>query len=157
MPTQLGRLCGAVMVFTAMTAPVLRAQDGTGGGAGGGAITLTVARLELGASATGSLLKLVSGVLSDRTRAMKSWVVAGYALAAISRPLFALARSWPVVLVRWWVVGRALQPPPSLVPPKGAVRPLSPIPNRTLKRQFQSPRTHRHQALFRLVPYSPTR
>lgn len=59
MPTQLGRLCGAVMVFTAMTAPVLRAQDGTGGGAGGGAITLTVARLELGASATGSLLKPV--------------------------------------------------------------------------------------------------
>ena len=50
------------------------------------------------AEATSSLLKLFSGVLTDRTRGAKSWVVGGYALAAVSRPLMAFAASWPAVL-----------------------------------------------------------
>jgi MFS family permease len=50
------------------------------------------------AEATGSLLKLFAGVLSDRTRNTKYWVVGGYSLAALGRPLLALAGSWPVVL-----------------------------------------------------------
>ncbi len=51
------------------------------------------------AEATGSLLKLFGGVISDRTRTTKRWVVGGYAVAAVLRPLFAVAGSWPVVLV----------------------------------------------------------
>lgn len=51
------------------------------------------------AEATGSLLKLFFGVLSDRTRSTKPWVVAGYSLAVLARPLIALASSWPVVLL----------------------------------------------------------
>lgn len=50
------------------------------------------------AEATGSLLKLFAGVLADKTRTTKYWVVGGYSLAALGRPLLALAGSWPVVL-----------------------------------------------------------
>jgi len=51
------------------------------------------------AEATGSLLKLFSGVMADRMRSTKAWVVGGYSVAALGRPLLALAGSWPVVLV----------------------------------------------------------
>jgi MFS family permease len=50
------------------------------------------------AEATASLLKLFSGVIVDRTRRAKPWVVAGYALAGISRPLIALVTAWPGLL-----------------------------------------------------------
>lgn len=51
------------------------------------------------AEASGSLLKLFAGVLADKMHSTKSWVVGGYSLAALGRPLLALAGSWPVVLV----------------------------------------------------------
>lgn len=51
------------------------------------------------AEATASLLKLFSGVVVDRTRHAKPWVIAGYALAAFGRPLIAFVSSWPMLLV----------------------------------------------------------
>lgn len=51
------------------------------------------------AEATASLLKLFSGVLMDQRGHAKGWVAGGYGLAALSRPLFYLASSWPMVLV----------------------------------------------------------
>ena len=51
------------------------------------------------AEASASLLKLVSGVLSDRWGHTKPWIVAGYGLAGVARPLIALASSWPGVLL----------------------------------------------------------
>ena len=51
------------------------------------------------AEATASLLKLVSGVLSDRWGHTKPWIVAGYGTAGLARPLIALASNWPGVLV----------------------------------------------------------
>jgi MFS family permease len=51
------------------------------------------------AEAGGSLLKLFFGVLADKLRSTKPWVVGGYSLAALGRPLLALATSWPMVLV----------------------------------------------------------
>jgi MFS family permease len=51
------------------------------------------------AEATGSLLKLFSGVVADKTRSAKPWIVGGYSLAALGRPLLAFAGSWPVVLI----------------------------------------------------------
>jgi len=51
------------------------------------------------AEATASLLKLVSGALSDRSRRRCPWIVGGYGLAGLSRPLIALAGSWPLVLL----------------------------------------------------------
>jgi MFS family permease len=50
------------------------------------------------AEATASLLKVASGYLSDRIRRRKPLVVAGYTLAAVARPLTALATAWPQVL-----------------------------------------------------------
>ena len=66
------------------------------------------------AEATSSLLKLFSGVLADRTASTKRWVVGGYSLAALARPLLAFAASWPVVLVLRFAdrVGKGLRTSP---------------------------------------------
>lgn len=50
------------------------------------------------ADSTSSLFKLFSGYFSDYTRSRKGWVVWGYVIAALTRPLIALARTWPIVL-----------------------------------------------------------
>lgn len=66
------------------------------------------------AEATGSLLKLFSGVLSDRRRSAKPWVIGGYALAALARPLLALAHSWPLLMALRFAdrVGKGLRSSP---------------------------------------------
>ncbi|BAN35255.1 major facilitator superfamily MFS_1 [Sulfuricella denitrificans skB26] len=66
------------------------------------------------AEATGSLLKLFAGVLADKTRSTKYWVVGGYSLAALGRPFLALAGSWPTVLVLRFAdrVGKGLRSSP---------------------------------------------
>lgn len=51
------------------------------------------------AEATTSLLRLFSGVLVDKTRRSKPWIVTGYFLAGIGRPLVAFVGSWGWVLV----------------------------------------------------------
>jgi len=51
------------------------------------------------AEATSSLFKLVSGVIVNKTRTTKPWIVFGYLLAGIGRPLIAFASSWLGVLV----------------------------------------------------------
>ena len=51
------------------------------------------------AEATANIAKLFSGRLSDRSARRKPWVVGGYGLAALSKPLFPLAASAPAVLV----------------------------------------------------------
>jgi MFS family permease len=50
------------------------------------------------AEATSSIFKLVSGVIVDRTKKSKPWIVIGYSLAGIGRPLIAIANSWLWVL-----------------------------------------------------------
>ena len=50
------------------------------------------------AEATANLAKLFSGRLSDRSLRRKPWVMAGYGLAALSKPLFPLATTAPAVL-----------------------------------------------------------
>ncbi len=51
------------------------------------------------AEATASLLKLFSGYLSDRVKRRKGWIVGGYSLSNIIRPLIAFSTSWIHVLV----------------------------------------------------------
>ena len=51
------------------------------------------------AESTASFLKLYSGYLSDRVRRRKGWIVAGYTISNIIRPLIAFAGSWVQVLV----------------------------------------------------------
>lgn len=55
--------------------------------------------IEGAANATAALMKLVSGYFYDRTQRAKGWLVIGYLLPAISRPLIAIAGSAPVVLL----------------------------------------------------------
>jgi MFS family permease len=51
------------------------------------------------AEATANFAKLFSGRLSDRSLRRKPWVMAGYGLAALSKPLFPLASNAPAVMV----------------------------------------------------------
>jgi MFS family permease len=55
--------------------------------------------IEGAAEAAASLLKLVSGVIVDRTRRRKPWIVLGYGIASFGRPLIALISNWPGLLV----------------------------------------------------------
>ena len=77
------------------------------------------------AEATASLLKLFSGVIVDRTRRAKPWVVAGYALAGFARPLIAFATSWLGVLVLRFAdrVGKGLRTSPRDALLAGSVEP----------------------------------
>lgn len=64
-----------------------------------GASPFAIGLIEGFAESVASLLKLVSGYLSDRFRTRKLPVFMGYSLAAIMRPLLAFVTSWPQVLV----------------------------------------------------------
>ena len=66
------------------------------------------------AEATASLLKLFSGVVVDRTKHSKPWVVVGYALAALGRPLIAFVSHWPLLLLIRFAdrVGKGLRTSP---------------------------------------------
>lgn len=67
-------------------------------------VTLALPAVALGAidgvaEATASFAKLASGRLSDRSRRRKPWILAGYGLAAFSKPLFPLATSGLLVMM----------------------------------------------------------
>src|SRR5215472_2692263 len=64
-----------------------------------GASATTVGLIEGVGEATASISKLFSGWLSDRLGRRKALTVAGYALSALSKPLFALAPDAVFVLV----------------------------------------------------------
>ncbi|HVL79710.1 MAG TPA: MFS transporter, partial [Sphingomicrobium sp.] len=69
-------------------------------------VTLGLPAVAMGAidgvgEATSSFAKLVSGRLSDRSRRRKPWILAGYGLAALSKPLFAIATN-----AGWLMVAR---------------------------------------------------
>jgi MFS family permease len=63
-----------------------------------GAPVAIVGLIEGIAESTASVLKVVSGWLSDKWQKRKPFVVAGYSFSAISKILLSLAFSWPFVL-----------------------------------------------------------
>jgi MFS family permease len=63
-----------------------------------GAPVAIVGMIEGAAEMTASLLKGISGWLSDRAGLRRPFVLVGYALSAIAKPLLALATGWPLVL-----------------------------------------------------------
>ena len=63
-----------------------------------GAPMTAVGLIEGVAEAAASLLKAASGLWSDRCGRRKPFVLWGYGLSALSKPLLALARTWPFVL-----------------------------------------------------------
>src|SRR5512142_1950244 len=60
---------------------------------GAGAVSLGV--IEGVAEAANSVLKVLSGRLSDRWRVRKPIVLAGYSLSSVVRPLIAVVGTWP--------------------------------------------------------------
>jgi MFS family permease len=66
------------------------------------------------AEATASLLKLYSGYLSDRVKKRKGWIVAGYSISNVIRPLIAFSTSWLHVLTLRFFdrVGKGLRTSP---------------------------------------------
>jgi MFS family permease len=63
-----------------------------------GAPLAAVGLIEGLAEATANILKIYSGWWSDRIGKRKPFVIGGYGLSAFSKPLLALASSWPFVL-----------------------------------------------------------
>jgi len=64
-----------------------------------GATFIDVGLIEGVAESTASILKIVSGYVSDRFGKRKPLAYSGYALAAIAKPLLAFATAWQQVLV----------------------------------------------------------
>jgi len=63
-----------------------------------GAGAFAVGIVEGAAETTASLLKVVSGYWSDKIRRRKPFILFGYSLSAITKPLFAFASLWGLVL-----------------------------------------------------------
>jgi MFS family permease len=67
-----------------------------------GVKTSIIGIIEGVAEATASILKVFSGWLSDKLGGRKWIAVAGYAISAVSKPFFYIAKSWGMVAgVRW--------------------------------------------------------
>ncbi len=79
-----------------------------------GASAVAIGLIEGVAESTASLLKLVSGYWTDRVHRRKPFLVAGYGLAGLVRPLIGLALSWPFVLALRFLdrVGKGLRTSP---------------------------------------------
>jgi MFS family permease len=63
-----------------------------------GASATSLGIIEGVAESVNSLLKIVSGWLSDRRSTRRPIVIVGYAVSSLARPLIALTSSWPQVL-----------------------------------------------------------
>src|SRR5205085_7286549 len=63
-----------------------------------GASPAIVGIIEGAAESTASLLKIWSGWFSDRTGVRRPFVLAGYGLSALTRPVLAFAYGWLLVL-----------------------------------------------------------
>jgi len=79
---------------------------------GGGPFVLGV--IEGIAESTASILKLVSGIWTDKIKKRMPFIIVGYGAASVVRPLIAFAAVWPVVLVLRFLdrVGKGLRSSP---------------------------------------------
>lgn len=64
-----------------------------------GAGPVAVGWVEGVAESTSSLIKVFSGIGTDRIKRRKPFLIAGFAMSTLLRPLVGLAQTWPVVLV----------------------------------------------------------
>lgn len=79
---------------------------------GAGALSLGI--IEGVAESTASVLKLASGIWTDRVSRRKPFILAGYGLAGLVRPLIGLAGSWVFVLFMRFLdrVGKGIRTSP---------------------------------------------
>jgi MFS family permease len=68
-----------------------------------GAPVSVVGLIEGIAESIASILKVISGWMSDKMQKRKPFVISGYSLSAFSKIIFSLAYSWPVVLLARFV------------------------------------------------------
>ncbi len=79
-----------------------------------GVKTAVIGLIEGLAESTASILKIVSGWLSDKLRARKWLAVVGYGLSALSKPFFFIANSWGAIAGVRWVdrIGKGIRDSP---------------------------------------------
>lgn len=79
-----------------------------------GASALAIGLIEGIAEATSSIVKIISGIWTDKTQKRKPFILGGYTIAGLSRPLIGLAQSWPTVLLLRFTdrVGKGLRSAP---------------------------------------------
>ncbi len=79
-----------------------------------GASALALGLIEGIAESTASLFKVVSGIWTDKTNRRKPFVITGYGISGLARPLIALAAGWPFVLLMRFIdrVGKGLRTSP---------------------------------------------
>ena len=79
---------------------------------GAGAIQLGI--IEGIAEATASILKIVAGLWTDKIQRRKPFVLFGYSISGLTRPLIGLANIWPAVLIFRFLdrVGKGLRTSP---------------------------------------------
>lgn len=79
---------------------------------GGGPFAIGI--IEGIAESTASILKLVSGIWTDKVKRRTPFIIAGYCLAGVVRPFIGLAGSWPMVLALRFTdrVGKGLRSSP---------------------------------------------
>jgi len=79
---------------------------------GAGALQLGI--IEGVAESTASIFKIISGLWTDRVKRRKPFLIAGYGIAGIVRPLIGLAVTWPFVLAMRFMdrIGKGLRTSP---------------------------------------------
>jgi len=79
-----------------------------------GATAVSLGVIEGAAEAVSSVLKIISGTLSDRWRRRKPIVIVGYALSAAARPFISIAGSWVSVFALRFIdrVGKGIRGAP---------------------------------------------
>lgn len=79
-----------------------------------GAGALALGLIEGIAESTAAVIKMGTGIWSDRTRRRKPFILSGYGLAGSVRPLIGLATGWPFVLAMRFLdrVGKGLRTSP---------------------------------------------
>jgi MFS family permease len=79
-----------------------------------GATAVSLGVIEGAAEAISSVLKVMSGQLSDRWRRRKPIVVAGYSLSAIARPFISIAHGWTFVFILRFIdrIGKGIRGAP---------------------------------------------
>ncbi len=116
-----------------------------------GATPVAIGLIEGAAESVSSLLKLFAGYFSDRRGRRKGWVVFGYALASLARPLLAFATSWPQVLTIRLVdrVGKGIR----TAPRDAMIADAAPLAERGLAFGFHRAMDHMGAVIGPLIGY----
>lgn len=114
-----------------------------------GAGTVAIGLIEGVAEATASILKMFSGVWTDRAQQRKPFVFWGYSIASVVRPLMAFAQTWQTVLGLRFLdrVGKGIR----TAPRDALIADVTPIENRGAAYGFHRAMDHAGSVIGPLV------